>query len=71
MFLPSDCPLLNHVLLSFQKHHAPSQHKIPESIESHQDLRVVKPLTGIDQCKFSPIIQDVKVKVRYMESIKT
>lgn len=24
-FLPSDCPLLNHVLLSYQKHHAPSQ----------------------------------------------
>mgnify|MGYP006967596020 CR=1 FL=1 len=23
-FLPSDCPLLNHVLLSYQKHHAPS-----------------------------------------------
>lgn len=23
-FLPSDCPLLNHILLSFQKHHAPS-----------------------------------------------
>ena len=23
-FLPSDCPLLNHILLSYQKHHAPS-----------------------------------------------
>jgi len=23
-FLPCDCPLLNHVLLSYQKHHAPS-----------------------------------------------
>jgi hypothetical protein len=29
-FLPSDCPLLNHVLLSYSKHHAPSQQKIPE-----------------------------------------
>jgi hypothetical protein len=24
-FLPSECPLLNHVLLSYQKHHDPSQ----------------------------------------------
>lgn len=23
-FLPSECPLLNHVLLSYQKHHEPS-----------------------------------------------
>jgi hypothetical protein len=23
-FLPSECPLLNHVLLSYQKHHDPS-----------------------------------------------
>jgi hypothetical protein len=30
-FLPSDCPLLNHVLLSYQKHHAPSQAVIPEN----------------------------------------
>ncbi len=29
-FLPSDCPLLNHVMLSYQKHHAPSGVKIPE-----------------------------------------
>ena len=30
-FLPSDCPLLNHILLSYQKHHAPSQSHIPEN----------------------------------------
>jgi len=30
-FLPSDCPLLNHILLSYQKHHAPSQSSIPEN----------------------------------------
>lgn len=29
-FLPSDCPLLNHVMLSYQKHHSPSGAKIPE-----------------------------------------
>jgi hypothetical protein len=31
--LPSDCPLLNHVLLSYQKHHAPSSNSIPEGKE--------------------------------------
>jgi len=29
-FLPSDCPLLNHILLSYQKHHAPSSQVIQE-----------------------------------------
>jgi hypothetical protein len=29
-FLPSECPLLNHVLLSYQKHHDPSQQPINE-----------------------------------------
>jgi hypothetical protein len=24
MFLPSDCPLLSHIMLSYQKHHAPT-----------------------------------------------
>jgi hypothetical protein len=31
-FLPSDCPLLNHVLLSYQKHHAPSSVSIVSDI---------------------------------------
>ena len=30
VFLPSECPLLNHILLSYQKHHAPTQYTIPE-----------------------------------------
>ena len=29
-FFPSDCPLLNHILHSYTKHHAPSQQTIPE-----------------------------------------
>ena len=51
-FLPSDCPLLNHILLSYQKHHAPSQSQIPENETLEEKLRVVKPLTGIDNSKF-------------------
>jgi len=29
-FLPSECPLLNHIHLGYQKHHAPAQYAIPE-----------------------------------------
>lgn len=56
-FLPSDCPLLNHILLSYQKHHAPSQSQIPENQALDEKLRVIKPHTGIDNSKFQPIIR--------------
>lgn len=58
-FLPSDCPLLNHILLSYQKHHAPSQSNIPENDILDEKLRVIKPLTGIDNSKFQPIIREL------------
>jgi hypothetical protein len=32
-FLPSECPLVNHILMSYQKHHAPSQQVIQENEE--------------------------------------
>jgi len=51
-FLPSDCPLLNHILLSYQKHHAPSQTQIPENATLEEKLRVIKPLTGIDNSRY-------------------
>ena len=51
-FLPSDCPLLNHILLSYQKHHAPSQSQIPENSALDEKLRVIKPHYGIDNSKF-------------------
>lgn len=56
-FLPSDCPLLNHILLSYQKHHAPSQSQIPENAAVDEKLRVIKPHYGIDNSKFQPIIR--------------
>lgn len=66
-FLPSDCPLLNHVLLSYQKHHAPSSTSIvklikltqfqPENSTTEEVLEVMKPLLGIENNKFQPIIK--------------
>jgi hypothetical protein len=58
-FLPSDCPLLNHILLSYQKHHAPSQTVIPEDKGTLEALRVLKPVRGIEIQKFNPIIRNV------------
>ena len=46
--LPSDCPLVNHILVSFQKHHAPSKEQIKEDEENDEELEVVKPLAGIE-----------------------
>ena len=51
-FLPSDCPLLNHVLLSYQKHHAPSQATIPEDAQTDENLEVIKPIAGLEYSKF-------------------
>jgi len=59
-FLPSDCPLLNHILLSYQKHHSPSQTSIPENQTLDENLRVVKPLYGIENSKFQPIVRELK-----------
>lgn len=66
-FLPSDCPLLSHILLSYNKHHAPSQQTIPETEETDEDLKIVKPMNGIVQTKYNPIIRkldDVTVTIQ-------
>jgi hypothetical protein len=47
VFLPSECPLLNHILLSYQKHHAPTQYTIPEDTEYNDNLAIVKPMEGM------------------------
>lgn len=56
-FLPSECPLLNHVLLSYQKHHEPSQQVIQEDQELTDVLNVIRPLQGIESNKYQPIVR--------------
>ena len=56
-FLPSDCPLVNHILVSYQKHHAPVKTKIIENQEQNSDLEIVKPIDGIEFVKYRPIIR--------------
>lgn len=59
-FLPSECPLVNHILLSYQKHHAPSSNAIPEEKGTTDTLRVIKSLRGIEVSKFNPIIRNIQ-----------
>lgn len=47
-FLPGECPLLNHINLSYQKHFAPVKTIIKEDEEEEDNLLVVKPLNGIE-----------------------
>lgn len=56
-FLPSECPLVNHILMSYQKHHAPSQQVIQENEEYEEDLKVIRPLQGIESNKHQPIVR--------------
>jgi hypothetical protein len=59
-FLPGECPLLNHINLSYQKHFAPVKTTIMEDEADNDDLIVIKPLNGIDNPKFQPIIRQVQ-----------
>lgn len=56
-FLPGECPLLNHINLSYQKHFAPVKTTILEDAQQEDDLMVIKPLNGVDNSKVQPIIR--------------
>jgi hypothetical protein len=46
-FLPSECPLVSHVIMSYQKHHSPALTTIPEDEPLFEELKVVRPLNEI------------------------
>ena len=43
--------------MSYQKHHAPSQQVINENEEYQEDLKVIRPLQGIESNKHQPIVR--------------
>lgn len=59
-FLPSECPLLKHILLSYQKHHDPSNHAIKENEAASDTISVLRPIAGVENSKFNPIIRMIK-----------
>lgn len=59
-FLPNECPMLSHIILSYQKHHEQNLHTIGE------DTQVIKALNGIENAKYQTIVRklnNVKVEV--------
>ena len=58
-FLPSECPLFNHILLSYQKHHDPTSHQIDEDQEQDDIISVLRPLRGIENSKYQPLIREL------------
>jgi hypothetical protein len=46
-FLPSECPLVSHIIMSYQKHHSPAMTTILEDEPLLEDLKVIRPLNEI------------------------
>ena len=66
-FLPSECPLVAHVITNYQKHHSPALMTIPEDEELDDDLKVIRPLNEVknDNVNYYQIIRNhVKPVVR-------
>ena len=58
-FLPSECPLVSHMIMSFQKHHSPAMTTIPEESVLDEDIKVLRPLNEVkmDQINYHQIIR--------------
>jgi hypothetical protein len=56
-FLPSESPLVSHILMSYEKHHSPSNMVIPENESQEKYVRIVRQSYGIDSCRLQPIIR--------------
>lgn len=58
-FLPSECPLVSHIILSFQKHHSPAMTSIPESQPLSDAIKILRPLNDVksDQINYHQIIK--------------
>ena len=58
-FLPSECPLVSHMIMSFQKHHSPAMTSIPENGVLDEAIMVLRPLNEVkmDQINYHQIIR--------------
>jgi|TARA_B110000285_G_C14962892_1_gene532557 hypothetical protein len=59
-FLPSECPLVAHVITNYQKHHSPALTAIPEDEPLDEDLKVIRPLNEVknDNINYYQIIRN-------------
>lgn len=56
-FLPSESPLVSHVIMSYEKHHSPSNLPIPEDNTQDVKVKVVRQIMGVESNKLQPIIR--------------
>ena len=59
-FLPSNAPLVKHIVTSYQKHHSPCNDKIPEEKEVSEEVELFKAQNGVLSNKLAPIIKKIK-----------
>lgn len=59
-FLPSECPLVAHVILNYQKHHSPALTTIYEDEALDEDLKIIRPLNEVknDNINYFQIIRN-------------
>lgn len=59
-FLPSECPLVAHVITNYSKHHSPALTTIPEDSELQEDLKIIRPLNEVknDNINYHQIIRN-------------
>jgi hypothetical protein len=69
-FLPSESPLVSHMIMSYEKHHSPSNLPIPEDAAQDVKVRVVRQITGVESNRLQPIIRyhpESDYRVNYIE----
>lgn len=64
--MPSECPLVGHVISSYQKHHSIISQSIPEDQELDDELCFVRPLNEVkqDSVNYHQIIKSHAPKTR-------
>ena len=58
-FLPSNAPLVKHIVSSYQKHHSPWSDTIPENSEVSEDVEIFKAQNGVISNKLTPVIKKI------------
>lgn len=58
-FLPSDAPLVKHIMSTYQKYYSPSFEQIPEDIEVISEVQIIRPNKGIKSNKQCPCIKNI------------
>ena len=71
--LPSECPLVAHVITNYQKHHSPALTTIMEDEVLEEDLKVIRPLNEVknDNINYHQIIKNHYKFEKQMNHIKS